>query len=216
VTSFKGEIREVDDVAVAFADLVAQRKPPSIALSGGSTAEEAYAALATRGLDWSDTEVFIGDERFVPVDDPDSNEGMIRRVLFSTAQPKALRSMAGAGATVEAAAEGYDALVRASDPIELVHLGLGPDGHTASLVPGDPVLEVDDRRVALTETAYQGHRRMTLTYPAIDAARQILWLVTGAEKREPLAKLLAGDGSIPAGRVANENMIVVADEAAAG
>ena len=85
-----------------------------------------------------------------------------------------------------------------------VHLGLGPDGHTASLVPGDPVLEVSDRRVALTETAYQGHRRMTLTYPALDAARQIVWLVTGPEKREPLAKLLAGDTSIPAGRVENE------------
>jgi 6-phosphogluconolactonase/glucosamine-6-phosphate isomerase/deaminase len=77
------------------------------------------------------------------------------------------------------------------------------------------VLEVSDRRVAITGGEYQGHRRMTLTYPALDAARQILWLVTGAEKREPLEKLLAGDESIPAGRVRNEDIVVVADEAAA-
>jgi 6-phosphogluconolactonase/glucosamine-6-phosphate isomerase/deaminase len=98
--------------------------------------------------------------------------------------------------------------------LDLIHLGLGPDGHTASLVPGDPVLDVTDRHVALTSGEYQGYRRMTLTYPEIEDARQILWLVTGAEKREPLAKLLAGDPSIPAGRVGNENMIVVADQAA--
>ena len=115
---------------------------------------------------------------------------------------------------LEAAAREYEASL--PERLDLVHLGLGPDGHTASLVPGDPVLEVSDRRVALTETAYQGHRRMTLTYPALDAARQILWLVTGRAKREALAKLLAGDRSIPAGRVRNEEMLIVADEAAAG
>ena len=104
---------------------------------------------------------------------------------------------------------------RCPSALDLVHLGLGPDGHTASLVPGDPVLEVSDRRVALTGGEYQGHRRMTLTYPAIDAARQILWLVTGEEKREPLAKLLAGDASIPAGRVKPSGpSLILADEAA--
>ena len=102
------------------------------------------------------------------------------------------------------------------EQFDLVHLGLGPDGHTASLVPGDPVLEETDRRVAVTAEPYQDHLRMTLTYPALDDARRIVWLVTGPDKREPLAKLLVGDESIPAGRVRNENVIVVADEVAAG
>jgi 6-phosphogluconolactonase/glucosamine-6-phosphate isomerase/deaminase len=115
---------------------------------------------------------------------------------------------------LEGAAREYESQL--PDPLDLVHLGLGPDGHTASLVPGDPVLEVADRRVALTETTYQGHPRMTLTYPAIDAAGQIVWLVTGEEKRDALVKLLAGDPTIPAGRVRNDRMTVVADEAAAG
>jgi 6-phosphogluconolactonase len=106
--------------------------------------------------------------------------------------------------------------VHVPERLDLVHLGLGPDGHTASLVPGDSVLEVEDRRVAMTGGLYQGHRRMTLTYPALAAARRILWLTLGEQVREPLAKLLAGDTSIPAGRVENEQMLVIADEAAAG
>jgi len=113
---------------------------------------------------------------------------------------------------LEAAAREYESTL--PDPFDLIHLGLGPDGHTASLVPGDPVLEVADRLVAITDP-YQGHQRMTLTYPALNAARRILFLVTGAEKREPLAQLLGGERSIPAGRVENDEIVVVADEAAA-
>ena len=114
---------------------------------------------------------------------------------------------------LEAAAAAYAAGV--PERIDLVHLGLGDDGHTAALVPGDPVLEVDDRLVALTGE-YRGRRRMTLTYPALARAEQLLWLVTGADKADPLARLLAGDRSIPAGRVTAGRSLVVADRAAAG
>ena len=112
---------------------------------------------------------------------------------------------------LDAAAATYAA--RLPDRLDLVHLGLGPDGHTASLVPGDPVLEVTDRLVAVTEP-YQAHRRMTLTYPALAQADQLLWLVTGADKRDPLRRLLAGDPTIPAGRVAAARSLVLADAAA--
>jgi 6-phosphogluconolactonase len=125
----------------------------------------------------------------------------------------ALRPMPVTQRDLDAAARDYERSL--PEPLDCVHLGLGPDGHTASLVPGDPVLDVADRRVALTESFYEGHRRMTLTYPALAEARRIVWLVTGPDKREPLAKLLAGDRSIPAARVENANMAVVADQAAA-
>jgi 6-phosphogluconolactonase len=99
--------------------------------------------------------------------------------------------------------------------LDLVHLGLGPDGHTASLVPGDPVLNVKDADVAVTGI-YQGRRRMTLTYPLINRSRQVLFVVTGREKAQMLNRLLAGDESIPAGRVRSAGTLVLADEAAAG
>ena len=98
--------------------------------------------------------------------------------------------------------------------LDLVHLGLGPDGHTASLVPGDPVLKVHDAAVALAGT-YQGRRRMTLTYPVLDHARRVLWVVTGADKAPMLARLRAGDKSIPAGRVRQNDAVVLVDRAAA-
>jgi len=124
-----------------------------------------------------------------------------------------LRPMPVTNRDLDAAAHEYDTSL--PERLDLVHLGLGPDGHTASLVPGDPVLEVDDRRVAITTNPYQGHRRMTLTYPALAEARQILFLVTGEEKRDPLQQLIAADPSIPAGRVTNDATTIVADPAAA-
>lgn len=207
-------VREVADVAEAFADLVLQRAPTSIALSGGGTATDCYRALAARAPDWSGVEVLFGDERFVPVDDPDSNEGMARRVLLGRAAPAAVHSLAGAGTTPEAAAVAYDRLLHRHGPVDLVHLGLGPDGHTASLFPGSSALEVTDRLVVATGDDLHPHPRLTFTYPAIGSGRLVVFTVAGAEKRAALAGVLAGDPALPAARVRGGEVIVLADAAA--
>ena len=168
--------------------------------------------LAESDLDWGRTEVFQVDERVAPAGHTDRNLTHLILALPMDKQPS-LRPMGVTGDDLEAAAAEYAAGLPES--IDIVHLGLGPDGHTASLVPGDPVLEVEDRLVAVTGP-YQERRRMTLTYPALNAARKIFWLVTGEGKREALGRLLEGDRSIPAARVAAGDMMVVADEAAAG
>jgi 6-phosphogluconolactonase len=206
--------RAAELIAATGAEAAAARGPFGMAMSGGRSP---WAMLAILGdleaMPWEQTELFQVDERVASPGSPDRN--LTHMVLgLSMAHQATLRPMPVTQRDLEAAAGEYEASL--PDPLDLVHLGLGPDGHTASLVPDDPVLEVTDRRVAITGTEYQGHRRMTLTYPALGAARQVLWLVTGPDKREPLQKLLAGDESIPAGRVRNENVIVVADEAAAG
>lgn len=190
----------------------AERGTFAMAMSGGRTP---WAMLATLGdvaeMPWEKTELFQVDERIAS---PGSEERNLTHMVLglSIEHQSALRPMPVTQRDLEAAAREYESQL--PETFDLVHLGLGPDGHTASLVPDDPVLEVTDALVALTGGDYQGHRRMTLTYPAIDSARRILWLVTGAEKREALAKLLASDPSIPAGRVESEAMIVVADRAA--
>jgi 6-phosphogluconolactonase len=206
--------RGAELIAAAGRQAVDERGSFSLAMSGGRTP---WAMLAILGeleeMPWEQTALFQVDERIASPGSEDRN--LTHLVLgLSMDHQSALRPMPVTQRGLEAAAREYEESL--PERFDLIHLGLGPDGHTASLVPDDPVLEVDDRRVALTETAYQGHHRMTFTYPTLAAARQILWLVTGPKKREPLAKLLAGDGSIPAGRVENEEMTVVADEAAAG
>ncbi|MDX6624326.1 MAG: 6-phosphogluconolactonase [Solirubrobacterales bacterium] len=206
--------RAAELIAEAGAAAVADHGYFGFAMSGGRSP---WAMLAILGeleqMPWGETELFQVDERIASPGSEDRN--LTHMVLgLSMEHQSSLRPMPVTSRDLDAAAREYESQL--PEPLDLVHLGLGPDGHTASLVPGDPVLEVADRRVALTGTEYQGHRRMTLTYPAIDAARRILFLVTGAEKREPLAKLLAGDDSIPAGRVENDAIVVVADEAAAG
>jgi 6-phosphogluconolactonase len=205
--------RGAELIAAAGRAAVAERGIFELAMSGGRTP---WAMLAVLGdleqMPWAETELFQVDERVAAPGSEDRN--LTHLVLgLSLEHQSALRPMPVTQRDLDAAAREYESSL--PDALDVVHLGLGPDGHTASLVPGDGVLEVTDRRVAPTEGAYQDHRRMTLTYPALAAARRIVWLVTGADKREPLAKLLAGDDSIPAGRVANNDMIVVADEAAA-
>jgi 6-phosphogluconolactonase len=206
--------RGAELIAAAGREAAGERGSYSLAMSGGRTPWAMLAILSdSEEMPWADTALLQVDER---VASPGSEDRNLTHLILglSMQNQSALRPMPVTQRDLDAAAREYEASL--PEPLDLVHLGLGPDGHTASLVPGDPVLEVTDRRVAVTETAYQGHRRMTLTYPALAAARQVLWLVTGAEKRDALEKLMAGDGSIPAGRVENESMTVVADEAAAG
>ncbi len=184
----------------------------SFAVSGGHTPWAMFAALAGEDLPWRQTAIFQVDERVAPAGDPDRNLTHLRASLPANADAE-VHPMPVEEHALEAAAERYARSL--PERFDLIHLGLGPDGHTASLVPGDPVLDVVDRDVALTET-YMGRRRMTLTYPPLDRARGLLWLVTGADKRQALSGLRAGDRSIPAGRVSGVNALLVADAAAAG
>jgi len=206
--------RGAELIAAAGEAAVADRNIFSAAMSGGRTPWAMLAMLSdTEQMPWPNTELFQVDERIAAPGSEDRN--LTHLILgLSLDHQSSLRPMPVTQRDLDAAAREYESSL--PERIDLVHLGLGPDGHTASLIPGDPVLDVTDRRVAVTEDAYQDHRRMTLTYPALAEAGRILWLVTGEKKREALAKLLAGDRSIPAGRVENDEMIVVADEAAAG
>ena len=199
---------------------VAARGKFVMAVSGGHTPWIMLQALANEALPWEHVHVVQVDERVAPIGDADRNLTHLQDSLLehSPIRPGQIHAMAVESPDLEAAAEQYASTLReiAGSPptLDLVHLGLGPDGHTASLVPGDPVLNVTDRDVALTGT-YQGRRRMTLTYPVINRARRILWLVTGSEKVGMLARLRKGDASIPAGRIQQDRALLFADRAAA-
>jgi 6-phosphogluconolactonase len=212
----EGTLEIVPHVAQRFSALVAAESPHSIALSGGDTARQSYELLATAEVDWSGVDVFFSDERWVPVDDPDSNEGMARRALLDQVEPRAIHSCRRAGETVQEAASGYDQLLQASDPIDLVHLGLGPDGHTASLFPDSPALEESVRFAIETGDTLHPHPRVTLTLPGIARSRLVVFTVAGIEKREAFARVRAGDDSAPAARVRAERILWIADADAVG
>jgi len=213
--SLHGELRVVDHVPRAFSALVVEEAPTSLALSGGSTARESYELFAVADVDWSEVDVFFGDERWVPVDDPESNEGTARHAFIDQVHPRAVFSMRNAGDTIEEAADAYDRLLREHGPLDLVHLGLGPDGHTASLFPGSPALEERERLVVATGDDLHPHPRLTLTFPALAQSRLAILTVAGEGKREALQRVKAGD-DLPAARVSAGRLIWLVDEAANG
>ena len=208
-------------IAMEARDAVADRGRFIVAVSGGHTPWLMLRALADEEVPWKNVHLVQVDERVAPPDHPDRNLTHLRESLLDHAPlpPGQVYAMPVNAPDLEVAALQYAATLRGigGSPLvlDLVHLGLGPDGNTASLVPGDAVLGVTDRDVALAGP-YQGRRRMTLTYPALDRSRRILWVVTGDEKVEMLSRLLKADKSIPAGRVRQDNALVLADRAASG
>jgi 6-phosphogluconolactonase len=208
-------------IAAEASAAIAARGRFVMALGGGHTPWIMLRALANEELPREHVQVVQVDERVAPAGHPDRNLTHLRESLLdhSPIRPEQIHGMPVESPDLEAAARQYASILReiAGSPptLDLVHLGLGPDGHTASLVPGDPVLNVTDTDVAVTG-AYQGRRRMTLTYPIINRARRILWLATGSEKAGMLARLRQGDLSIPAGRICQDQAVVFADRAAAG
>jgi 6-phosphogluconolactonase len=200
---------------------VAERGRFIMAVSGGHTPWKMLRALANEKVPWEGVRVVQVDERVAPAGDPDRNLSHLRESLLEHAplRPEQILAMPVEWSDLDAAAIRYAMTLKeiaGSPPVlDLAHLGLGPDGHTASLVPGDPVLNVTDSDVALTGV-YQGRRRMTLTYPILNRARRVLWLVTGNDKVDALARLREADTSIPAGKIQRDQAVVLADQAAAG
>jgi len=207
-------------VAAEARAAISERGRFVVAVSGGRTPWLMLRALAYEDVPWEKLHVVQVDERIAPKGNPDRNLTHLRESLSGqvSLRPEQIHEMPVEAPDLDVAAARYSTALRqiaGSQPVlDLVHLGLGPDGHTASLIPGDPVLTVDDADVALTGV-YQGRRRMTLTYPILNRARRVLWLVTGNDKAEMVGRLYARDTSIPAGRVNRDRALVLADRAAA-
>jgi 6-phosphogluconolactonase len=178
----------------------------TLALSGGTTPWAMLDVLRTGDVPWDRLGIFQVDERIAPAGDTSRNITQMAEHLPAAAN---VDPMPVELSDLDAAAASYAA--RIPRTFDLIHLGLGPDGHTASLVPNDPVLDVTDRDVAVTTNEYQGHRRMTLTFPVLDRAAQVMWLVRGDRAPDALKKLRAGDTSIPGGRVSCRNQVLFTD-----
>jgi 6-phosphogluconolactonase len=200
-------------IAEAAREALEERDRCALAVSGGRDPWPMFSQLEDHQLDWTRIEIFQVDERVAPAGSDERNLTHLVGSLSIGAQGS-IRPMPVTDDELETAAGRY--AEQLPDALDLAHMGLGPDGHCASLVPDDPVLEVTDRRVAVTAGEYQGVRRMTLTYPELNRVRRLLWVVTGEEKVDALRKLLARDPSIPASRVEpGGDSLILADRAAA-
>lgn len=217
------ELRVFEDPGAAIAaaaELVTNRALNAIsakgrfdfAVSGGRSPWGMFATLVREPIPWQAVTVYQVDERVASAGDEERNLTHLRQSLGTVAAE--VVAMPVEEDDLEAAAVRYGAQL--PERFDLIHLGLGPDGHTASLVPGDGILQVTDRPVAVTEGEYQGVRRMSLTYPELARTAELFWLVTGEDKAEAVAKLMAGDRSIPASGVSAPRMLLLADQAAAG
>lgn len=208
-----GDVEIVPDVPQAFAALVAREAPASIALSGGGTARKCYELLATADVDWANVDAWFGDERWLPVHDRESNEGMARVTFLDEVEPHAIHSMYDPNSSIDDAATANDVALRTAPPLALIHLGLGPDGHTASLFPGSAALDETDRWVVSNGDDLHPHPRLTLTYPAIASAKLAVITVAGDSKRDAFSRISQGD-DLPAARVRAERVVWLVDSAA--
>lgn len=207
-------------VAAAARQAIETQGTFTVAFSGGSTPWKMLAWLRDEDVPWERVHLFQVDERVAPRGHQDRNLTHLESSLLDhvALDRNQVHAMPVEEADLDAAARTYAAELErfAGSPpaLDLIHLGLGGDGHTASLVPGDAVLDVTGADVAVSGV-YQGRRRITLTYPALDRAKKILWLISGESKREMLQRLLRADKSIPAGRVRQDHAVIFADEPAA-
>jgi 6-phosphogluconolactonase len=200
-------------------ETLTHQKSFSLAISGGRTPWEMLKLLSKADLPWQRINLFQVDERVAPDGHSDRNLTQLFQAIAGTPMVTQLRifPMPVTAEDLDVAAKEYTEVlneVTKGKGLDMIHLGLGSDGHTASLVPGDEVLAIQNRLVACTQNNYQGRIRMTLTYPLLNSAKQILWIVTGSEKKEMVKRMLQKDPSIPAGSIRQENALLLVDQAA--
>lgn len=223
IRTFQSADEVAKEAAIYIADRIreniAKKGFFTMAISGGRTPWAMIKALAQEDLPWEKVFLFQVDERIAPDAHPDRNLTQLFKAIEGSKLVLRLNifPMRVNAEDLEEACEEYENHIKrmtGNGKLDLVHLGIGTDGHTASLVPNDPVLEIKDQGVAVTNTEYQGRKRMTLTYPLINQAEKILWVITGAEKAEMLNRLLHLDPSIPAGKIDQQHAILLTEESA--
>ena len=212
-------VHETRDAAVdAFCELIWEAAPRSLVLTGGSTAGDAYRLLAEPEhrdrMDWGSVELLFGDERRVPPDSRESNYRLAAETLLAGVRPGRVERMLGEATDPEAEADRYAGLI--PDVLDVTLLGMGDDGHCASLFPGEPVLEERERLVVPSLGHYEPYERYTLTYPALDRSRLVLFFVLGAKKAEALGAIARGEDR-PSARVrpTDGHVVWIVDRAAA-